>query len=202
MRPETCIRVVEDNAAMREALVALLACARLPARGYESAEALLTGEDRAGPICVVSDLRLPGIDGIALLHRLRERNPGSRVLLLTGYADVPVAVKALKAGAADFMEKPFDPGLLVDSVRTILAAVWEGRSLSSTTMQDMGRLRTLTPRERQVVDLLCEGQSNKIIAGKLGISVRTAEHHRAHVMEKLGARSLPALVRMCADLNV
>src|SRR5271165_2843292 len=187
--------VVEDDPAMRDALLLMLRSSQLDACGYESAEALLAAQTGADAICVVSDLRLPGMDGLTLLQRLLADKKGSAVVMITGHGDIPLAVKALKAGALDFVEKPFDPGILLESVHDALVRTADSRHHQMMAAEIRMRRDALTAREREIMALVVEGHTNKTVAVRLGISVRTAEHHRASIMEKMGARTLSALVR-------
>jgi len=139
---------------------------------------------------------MPEIDGLTLQRRLATLNPRLAVVVMTGHADVPIAVAALKAGARDFLEKPFDDERLIGVVRDALAASQQAHYASEAAESIVARLATLTPREREVLDRLVEGEPNKTIAYELGTSPRTVEVQRARVMEKMGARSLAGLVRM------
>ncbi len=189
------IHVVEDDQPMRDSLVELLEEAGYRARAYASGEELLARGTAAEPGCVVSDLRMPGIDGLTLLRRLRADGSGLPLIVITGHGDVPMAVNAMKAGAVDFLEKPFEPDALLGAIAMAL------RVRSSGTTAEEGesarqRLEKLTLREHQVLEHLVAGRSNKEAAEKLGISPRTIEFHRANIMEKTGAVGLPELVRL------
>ncbi len=189
------IHVVEDDQPMRDSLVALLEEAGYKTRAYASGEALLARGGAAEPGCVVSDMRMPGIDGLTLLQRLRAGGSGLPLILITGHGDIPMAVTAMRAGAIDFLEKPFEPDTLLGAiamalhVRSIGAAADSGEAARQ-------RLEKLTSREHEVLEQLVAGRSNKEAAEKLGISPRTVEFHRANVMEKTGAAGLPELVRL------
>jgi two-component system response regulator FixJ len=167
--------------------------------GYQSAESFLDQVDCSGPLCLLTDVKLPGMDGIALFRHLVRRGVEPAVVVITGHGDIPMAVAALKEGVVDFVEKPFDPGLLLDSVRdasrrTAIAAERRAIAVDVET-----RRSTLTPRENEVLALLLEGHLNKTIASKLEMSPRTTEHHRARIMEKMAARSLSNLIRMMLE---
>ena len=190
------VHVVDDDEAVRHSLAFLFESAGLPVRAYESAAAFLLAAPGLAAGCVVTDVRMPGMDGLALQRRLAETGVRLPVIVMTGHGDVPVAVQALKAGATDFIEKPFDDDALLAAVRAALAASRAERERGAEAGRFAARLAGLTPRERQVFDRLVEGQQNKAIARDLGASPRTVEVHRARVMEKMGARSLPELVRM------
>jgi two-component system response regulator FixJ len=189
------VHVVEDDPAMRDALLLLLRSASLPARGYTSAEEFLAEQDCGQPACLLLDVRLPGMDGLALQRHLILHGADPAVVMITGHGDIALAVAALKAGAMDFVVKPFDPGALLDSVREAWQRAVESERRAAAAAEIEARLHTLTPREASILALLVEGRSSKIIAAELGISVRTIEHHRARIMEKMAARSLSQLIR-------
>ena len=145
---------------------------------------------------MLTDVRMPELDGLELQRRLKQLGVRLPVIMMTGHGDVPIAVEALKAGAADFLEKPFDDAQLLAAVTSALAASQRAGEEAAATAEIAARIASLTPREREVLDRLVAGQPNKTIAYDLGSSPRTVEVHRARVMEKMGARSLPELVRM------
>ena len=190
------VHVVDDDAAVRDSLHVLLELAGLSVRTYDSAAAFLTAATNLGIGCVLTDVRMPDLDGLELQRRLAERGIRMPVIVMTGHGDVPIAVEALKAGAADFLEKPFDDAHLLAAVTSALAASRRAGEEAAAVAEIATRLASLTPREREVLDRLVAGQPNKTIAYDLGSSPRTVEVHRARVMEKMGARSLPELVRM------
>jgi two-component system, LuxR family, response regulator FixJ len=196
MPADAVVHVVEDEAAMRDALLLLLKSARLTPRGYSTAEAFLADEAHRQPACLVIDVRLPGMDGLALHKHLVSLGTAPATVIITGHGDIPMAVAALKAGALDFVAKPFDPALLLESVRDALRHVAESERRNELTEQVHGRLKSLTPREAAILTLLIEGHPSKVIAAKLEISIRTVEHHRAHIMEKMQARTLSQLIKM------
>lgn len=181
---------------MRDALQMLLRSAGFDVLSYASAEEFLPNVDYSIPWCLLTDLRLPGMDGIALHRHLVLLGAEPIVVIITGHGDVPVAVAALKSGVADFVEKPFDPAILVASVQDASQRAAACHERRASTAEIKNRLLTLTPRETEILALLVEGHSNKVIALRLGISARTAEHHRAHIMEKMQARSLSQMIRM------
>ena len=193
--------VVEDDAAMLDALLLLLRGSGFSVLGFASAEEFLAQVDSSRPYCLLTDVRLPGVDGITLHRHLRSIASGPIVVMLTGHGDVPMAVAALKDGVADFVEKPFDPavllGILWDASRRADAA-HQRRAAAADTKR---RLQALTPREAEILALLVEGHPNKVIAARLGIGTRTTEHHRAHIMEKTRARSLSQLIRMALAIG-
>jgi two-component system, LuxR family, response regulator FixJ len=195
------VYVVEDDAAMLDALLLLLRGSGFSVLGFASAEEFLAQVDSSRTYCLLTDVRLPGMDGITLHRHLRSIASGSIVVMLTGHGDVPMAVAALKDGVADFVEKPFDPavllGILWDASQRADAA-HQRRTAAAETNR---RLQTLTPREAEILALLVEGHPNKVIAARLGIGTRTTEHHRAHIMEKTRARSLSQLIRMALAIG-
>ena len=199
--PAAVVHVVDDDEAVQDSLRLLLDAAGFAVRAHASAEALLS----AGPTlpgCVLTDVRMPGMDGLELLRRLHAAAITVPVVVMTGHADVPMAVHAMKAGALNFLEKPFTDDALFAAVR---AALDESRRTAKARAQSekaSARIAGLTPREREVFDLLVEGLSTKAIARALGASPRTIEVHRGRVMEKLGAHSLPELVRLALAAQV
>jgi two-component system response regulator FixJ len=202
MDEEVAVHVIDDDEAVRDSLAFLLDSAGLAARCHDSAEAFLrlAPELKAG--CVLTDVRMPGMDGLALQRRLGELGVRLPVIVMTGHGEVPIAVQALKAGAVDFIEKPFDDETLLAAVRAALDADRRARERQGEHAALAARLAGLTPRERQVLERLVQGQPNKTIAHDLGTSPRTIEVHRARVMEKMGARSLSELVRMALSVGI
>lgn len=194
---EPLVHVIDDDDAVRESLAFLLEAEGLPARVYDSAEAFLAAL-AAGRIagCLVTDVRMPGMSGLDLVRRLRELPVELPVVVITGHADVPMAVEAMKAGVLDFIEKPFDDDTLLGMVRRALEARGRVDERQAERAQVAGRLATLTGREREVFDRLVQGAANKVIANDLGISPRTVEIYRANVMTKMAAHNLSELVRM------
>jgi two-component system response regulator FixJ len=190
------VHLIDDDEDVRRSLAFLLGTAGQAVLVYESAEAFLEQYRPGQRACVVSDVRMSGMDGIELLKRLHACDPSLAVIVMTGHADVPLAVEAMKAGAADFIEKPFSDDVL-------LAAIGAAFARLSRSGQENGglkfraRLEMLSEREEQVLDGLLAGKPNKVIAHDLGISARTVEVHRAHVMTKTGVSSLSELVRLC-----
>ena len=195
------VHVVDDDAPMRESLAFLLDSDGLEARVYESAAALLAraGDLEAG--CIVTDIRMPGMNGLDMVRELKKLGVARPVVVLTGHADVSLAVEAMKAGVVDFLEKPFDDGALLRVVRNALAQ-GEGAACRAKERAELAeRLVQLTTREREVFDRVVAGDSNKAAATKLGISPRTVEIYRANVMTKMQADSLSELVRMALALE-
>ncbi|WP_247887343.1 response regulator FixJ [Azospirillum sp. SYSU D00513] len=201
--------IVDDDEAVRDSLAILLESAGFQVESFDSPLAFLRSDAPSRPGCLLTDVRMPEMNGIEMQERLVREGRTLPVIVMTGHADVPLAVRAMKAGAADFIEKPFEDQQLIDSLRAALARAAASASAAGVaptaaeTAQPAecppeiaGRLALLTPRERDVLQCLLEGKSNKIIAFDLSISPRTVEIHRARVMEKMQADSLPLLVRM------
>ncbi|WP_230530025.1 response regulator FixJ [Microvirga roseola] len=195
MPNEQVVHVVDDLA-VRQSLSFLLASDGLPVRLHESASAFLETVKDAATGCIVTDVRMPGIDGIEFLRRLKERGFALPVIVMTGHADVPMAVEAMKEGAVDFIEKPFDDDLFLAAVRSALKLQEHHAQRDAQVSEVQARLQGLSERERQVLDGLVAGKANKVIAYDLGISPRTVEIYRANVMTKMQAGSLSELVRM------
>ena len=190
------VHVVDDDVDVRKSLGFLLATADFAVRLHESATAFLSTATGKLDGCIVTDVRMPGIDGIEFLRQLRASGHTIPVIVMTGHADVALAVQAMKEGASDFIEKPFDDELLIDAIRSALANRNQVNAAHPQSADIRGRLSTLSERERQVLDGLVSGLPNKTIAYDLGISPRTVEIYRANVMEKMQAKSLSELVRM------
>jgi two-component system response regulator FixJ len=195
------IHVIDDDEAVRRSLSFLLGSAGFRVETHPSAVAFLGRPEILPQGCIVTDVRMPEMDGLTLQQRLVERGIGLPVIVMTGHGDIPVAVQALKAGAVDFLEKPFDDELLIGAIRTALERNRRDRSRQDEVAALSSRLAGLTPREREVLAALVRGHPNKTIAYDLGISARTVEVHRARVMEKMQARSLSDLVRMWLALR-
>jgi FixJ family two-component response regulator len=188
--------VVDDDEAVRDSLRLLLKSHGMPAVTHGSAEEFLNGYDAEQPGCIVLDVRMPGMSGPELQDELNRRGAVIPVIFVTGHGDVPMAVEAMRHGAVDFLQKPFGDEDLIERIQRALSADRLNRETLGAKDQIRARIAALTPRERQVLDLVTRGTSNKVIAGDLGASQRTVEIHRAHVMEKMGATSLAQLVRM------
>jgi two-component system response regulator FixJ len=190
------VHVVDDDAAIRDSLSFLLDAAGLTARAYETAPALLARIDDLEPGCIITDVRMPGMSGLELVARLKELGVVHPVIVLTGHADVALAIEAMKAGVLDFLEKPFDDEALLGAVRSALAAGEGEFGRRAEQAEVERRVASLTDRERDVFEAVVAGDSNKAAAIRLGISPRTVEIYRANVMEKMGAKSLSELVRL------
>ena len=190
------VHVIDDDAALRDSLSFLLGTARLDVQTYESAEAFLSALPGVNSGCIITDVRMPNMSGVDLLRKLNELQIALPVIVITGHGDVQLAVEAMKIGAADFIEKPFDDEMLLNAVRAALAR-WEDKCKEvSERSSYVEKLEMLSSRERDVLEGLIAGKANKVIAFDLGISPRTVEIYRANVMTKTGANSLPELVRM------
>jgi two-component system response regulator FixJ len=196
MADDATVHVIDDDAAVRGSLAFLLEAAGFTVRSYGSAIDFLAVVGGLGAGCVLTDVRMPGVDGLALLRRLAELGVAMPVIVMTGHADVPLAVQALKQGALDFIEKPFENDRLLSAVRGALAAGHRRHAEAAALEATVTRLASLTPREREVLDGLVGGNPNKTIAHALGASPRTIEVHRGRVMEKMQARGLADLIRM------
>ena len=190
------VYVVDDDAAVRDALCALIASVHLPVEAYESAESFLAimRPDLTG--CLILDVRMPGMGGLDLQRLLKERGIDLPVIVITGHGDVPMAVRALKAGAVDFVEKPFNEQELLDRIHASVAASVQARRQGNERSKAEKRFGKLTPREAEVLEMLVAGQSSKRIATALGISERTVDVHRFNIMRKCGARNVAQLIRM------
>jgi FixJ family two-component response regulator len=199
--PEPTVFIVDDDEAVREGLSALLTAKRHRVETYPSAEAFLAavGPQREG--CLIADIRMTGMSGMELQRELKRRSMPIPVVIITGHGEVPLAVAALKAGAVDFLEKPFDSDAILASVEEAMRRLGKARAQGFDRATIAERAATLSAREREVMDLVAAGQPNKIVAHRLGIAIRTVEIHRARVMEKLEARNLSELVRMVIVLE-
>ena len=190
------VHVIDDDPAVRDSLSFLLETAKLETRVYDSAIAFLEALPDVTSGCVVTDVRMPEMTGIELVRRLKAQGFTLPIIMITGHADVPLAVEAMKAGVADFIEKPFNDDILLAAIATALRSGEEGRRGAAEVAEITGRLTSLSGRECEVLDGLVAGHANKVIAFDLGISPRTVEIYRANVMTKMKAASLSELVRM------
>ena len=192
---------VDDDEAVRDSLSLLMESAGFEVEVFELAFAALDRCRVRPPDCIVTDVRMPGMDGLEFQETLLKNGIRVPVIVMTGHGDVRLAVRAMKAGASDFIEKPFSDDAVLNSVTEAIAAAAARRDTSADS-ELHGRLAILTARERELLDLLAAGDPNKVIAYKLQISPRTVEIHRARVMEKMQAKSLPELVKMALQLGV
>ena len=191
MLHERRVHIVDDEAKVRDALTLLLSTAQIESRSYGSAEEYLNLNPVNEPACVLLDNQLPGMSGIELLKRIVAATSNSTVIMITAYGDVPTAVLAMKAGAFHFVQKPFDAEALLEAVEEALSLGEDGQDAPDEVKEFKARLALLTQREREVLALLLEGLPTKLIAHQLGISSRTAEHHRASVIQKMHATIFP-----------
>jgi two-component system response regulator FixJ len=195
MPPERTVHVVDDDAAVRRSLERLLASAGFAAVSYPTPEAILEAAPGLAAGCILLDVQMPGMDGLMLQAELRARGGGLPVIVMTGQGDVATAVRAMKAGAADFIEKPFNDEVLVTAIEAALGMVGQiGRDRDAAAAAQ--RIATLSPREREVLEGLVGGRSNKEIAFDLGISIRTVEVHRSRMMERLDVRQFAEAIRL------
>jgi FixJ family two-component response regulator len=201
MAQEPIVCIVDDDEAIRESLRLLLYAGGLRSCVYESADAFLLEEGAQAFDCMLLDIRMPGTDGIELFRILNRKHLAYPVIFITGHGDIPLAVSAIKLGAYDFLTKPFQEGELLDKVRSAIDYYQSSREHLLELQELQSRVDACTPREQDVMRLLAKGLPNKGIAELLGISPRTVEIHRAHVMDKMAAGSLPALVRMITTLE-
>lgn len=200
MTDEPTVYVIDDDAAVRDSTAFLLETADLKVRTYESAEAFLAELDRA-PGCIITDVRMPGIGGLELARRIRDSGSSEPVIVITGHADVPLAIEAMRAGVVDFVEKPFDDEVLLGSIRRVLGQAEGALSAEGQRREMASRFDSLSPRERDVLVGLVQGQANKAIAYDLSISPRTVEVYRANLMVKMRAGSLSELVRIYLTIH-
>ena len=196
MVADAVVHLIDDDDGVRKALTFLLTSSGFAVRVYESASAFLEAVPKLQPGCIVTDVRMPGISGLELQRQLKARQIGFPVIVMTGHGDVTLAVEAMKAGAIDFIEKPFHDETLLSAIRTAMNryAQASGRDIQAAAIT--AKLQTLTAREHEVLDGLVSGHPNKTIAYDLQISARTVEVHRANLMTKMGAANLSDLVRM------
>jgi FixJ family two-component response regulator len=202
MDAEALVCVVDDDAPMRESLQNLLRSVGLRVEAFTSAQEFLHSPRLDVPSCLVLDVRLPGISGLELQQRLAEGDMAMPIIFITGHGDIPMTVQAMKAGAVEFLSKPFRDQALLDAIQQALARDRAAREQRAQREALRRRYRSLTPRERDVLALVVTGLLNKQIAGELGTSEASVKVHRQHVMAKMGAGSLAALVRMADRLGI
>ena len=199
---DTVVHIVDDEEAVRNSLAFLLTSAGFAVRVHQSATDFLAVAPNVTNGCLITDLRMPDIDGLELLRRLKAADAMLPAIMVTGHGDIQMAVEAMKNGAIDFIEKPFSDDVLIDSITRAVERAAEQTRSAAATEQVKQRIATLSDRERQVLRGVVAGQPNKVIANELGISPRTVEVYRAGLMAKMQARSLPELVRMAMDIDL
>ena len=202
MQPEPLVYVIDDDDAVRQSLEFLLKTAKIKVQGFDSAKAFFEILPQVKSGCIITDIRMPEITGIDLLHRVKELKLDVPVIVITGHGDITLAVEAMKVGAVDFLEKPFDDEMILSSIRTALNKDADSTRQKVEQTQINEKLAALSNREYQVLEGLVAGKPNKIIAFDLGISPRTVEIYRANLMTKMGANSLSDLVRMAVTAGI
>ena len=195
------VMVVDDDAGVRNAMRALLKSVGLNSALFASAQEFLDAYQSSQLGCLVLDIRMPGMSGMELQQQLNMRGAVIPVIFMSGHGDIPMAVEAMQHGAFDFLQKPFRDQDLLDRIQRAIARDAELRKSLGEHERIKAHLESLTPREREVLDLMTQGKQNKVVGQELGVSPRTIEIHRARVMEKMGARSVAELVRMMLDLK-
>ncbi len=201
MSDEATVFIVDDDEAVRDSLSFLMQSVGLKTESFDSADSFLQASPTQRAGCLLLDIRMPGMSGLELQGVLEEREIHLPVIFISGHADVPMAVRALKAGAFDFVEKPFNDQLLLDCVQRAIEADRQKRQNEAQLDEWRALMATLTPRELEVMELVVDGAANKVISATLGVSLKTVEAHRARVMDKLKADSLSYLVRMSVVLK-
>jgi len=196
MKTDLTVYIVDDDAAIRDSLCELLASEQIQTLAYSSASAFLDDCNPSMHGCALFDVRMPEMSGLELLQHPKIRRIAIPVIMITAYSDVPMAVKAIKFGAVDFIEKPIDSEMLLKSIRRYFRDHYAQRVKYKQRIENEERLARLTPREREVMDLLVQGKLNRQVAEELGISPRTVEVHRAAIKQKLEAKSLSDIVRL------
>ncbi|MGE5165758.1 MAG: response regulator FixJ [Sphingobacteriales bacterium] len=202
MQPDQFVYVIDDDDAVRESLEFLLKTANIKVQGFDSAKSFLEMLPQIKSGCIVTDVRMPDVTGIDLLRRVKELGLDIPVIVITGHGDIALAVEAMKVGAIDFLEKPFDDELILTSVRSALDKDARGARQKAELAEIHDKLAGLSNREQQVLEGLVAGKANKVIAYDLGISPRTVEIYRANLMTKMDANSLSDLVRMAMTAGI
>ena len=195
------VYVVEDDEAVRDSLELLLKSDGKPVKTYDNANAFLKDYTEKMAGCIVLDIRMPGMDGMELQKKLNDKHSILPIIFVTGHGDVPMAVDAMKEGAIDFIQKPYREEALLEKIDAALALDVEQRKTLGEKQEILRRVKSLTPREHEIMDRMIEGQANKVIAIELEISQRTVEIHRSRVMHKMGTHSLAHLVRMILSVK-
>jgi FixJ family two-component response regulator len=198
---EPIVYIVDDDLSVRRSTERLVRSAGFKPLTFTSAREFLAGPKPEGPACLVLDVRMPGLSGMELQGELTRSGIHLPIIFITGHGDIPMSVRAMKAGAVEFLTKPFRSQVLLDAVRAAIERDRSARQARSETGELRRRFEQLTPREREVMALVVAGQLNKQAAGELATTERTIKFHRAHIMQKMGAESLADLVRMAGKLS-
>ena len=201
MTTEFLVHIVDDDDAIRDALLELLDSVGMKAIGFESANLFMAELNPSIAGCLVLDIRMPGMSGLELQKKLHEMDSTLPIIFITGHADVPMAIEAMKYGAVEFIEKPFRDQELLDCINSAMKYARESYERNIERKHVQERLNSLTEREKEALELLSDGHPNKVIADKMGISQRTVENHRANLLEKLEAKSTAALIKLLLLAN-
>ena len=201
MTAEFLVHIVDDDYAVRDSLVELLDSVGIKAVGYESADAFLAENNQAMAGCLVLDIRMPGMSGLELQKKLQEIGSTLPIIFITGHADVPMAIEAIKHGAVEFIQKPFRDQELLDSIHTTMEFAKQSYDKNIEKKLVLDNLNSLTDREKEALELVSEGHPNKVIASMMGISQRTVENHRAKLLDKMNVKSTAALIKVLVLAN-
>ncbi|WP_299871222.1 response regulator transcription factor [uncultured Cocleimonas sp.] len=201
MTTEFLVHIVDDDFAVRDSLVELLDSVCIKAVGYESADAFLAEHNQAMAGCLVLDIRMPGMSGLELQKNLQEIGSTLPIIFITGHADVPMAIEAIKHGAIEFIQKPFRDQELLDCIHTTMEYAKQSYDKNIEKKLVLDNLNSLTAREKEALELVSEGHPNKVIASMMGISQRTVENHRAKLLEKMNVKSTAALIKVLLLAN-
>jgi FixJ family two-component response regulator len=202
MSQRTAVAIIDDEASVRKSLARMLQAKGLVALAFPSAQEFLESPQSDVVSCVISDLRMPGLDGLGLQRRLHAKLPHLSMVFITGHGDIPASVSAMKAGAVDFLEKPVKGAALIDAIRRASERSFNLQAINAEIDALKARYETLTPREREVFSLVAAGLLNKQVAAELGVAEKTIKQHRGHVVDKMAAQSLAELVLMAERLGV
>jgi FixJ family two-component response regulator len=202
MMQKTVVAIIDDEESVRKSLVRMLRAKGLQSLAFPSAQEFLDSPQNKSVSCVVSDLRMPGLDGLGLQRMLRARLPHLSIVFLTGHGDIPASVTAMRAGAVDFLEKPVEGAALIDAIHRASERSFNSRATNAEIDALKFRYEALTPREREVFSLVTAGLLNKQVAAELGVAEKTIKQHRGQVMDKMAAQSLADLVLMAERLGV